>query len=101
MNKAEKKFHHFSDFADTHPQFEGERLNIQEIFNKEILIIGFRIGPSKYKGKNYLTLQFKMNGKKYIIFVGSDPLMDQAQEGADEMPYRTTIVKRGNYYTMT
>ena len=101
MNEEERKYHRFSDFTDTHPQLEGDKKNIQEIFNKEILIIGFRISPSKYKGKNYLTLQFKMDGKKYIIFVGSDPLMEQAQKGTDEMPYRTTIVQRGNYYTMT
>jgi len=94
-------YHHFRDFADTQPQFEGEKKKIPEILNKEILVIGFRIGKSKYRGKNYLTLHFKLEGEKYIVFVGSKPLMEQAQEGADEMPYFTTIIQRGEYYTMT
>ena len=94
-------YHHFCDFADIHPQFEGEKKKIVEILNKEILIIGFRISKSKYPGKEYLTLHFKLEGKNYIVFVGSKPLMEQAQEGDEEMPYRTTIVQRGNYYTMT
>jgi hypothetical protein len=101
MDEEERVYHRFSDFAKTCPQFEGEKKNIVEIINKEILIIGFRIAPSKYEGKNYLTLHFMMEGEKYIVFVGSDPLMDQAQEGIDEMPYRAIIVKRGKYYTMT
>ena len=101
MDEEKRVYHRFSDFANTRPQFEGEKKNIAEILNKEILIIGFRISPSKYKGKNYLTLHFTMEGEKYIVFVGSDPLMDQAQEGVDEMPYRAVIVKRGKYYTMT
>lgn len=96
-----ENYHHFSDFAKTHPRFDGEKKKIVEILNKEILIIGFRIGESKYRGKNYLTLQFKLDGEKYIIFVGSEPLMKQAQEGADEMPYRTTIIQIANYYIMT
>ncbi len=94
-------YHHFSDFADTQPQFEGEKKKIQEILNKEILIIGFRIGKSKYKGKKYLTLHFKLDGEKYIVFTGSKPLMDCAQEGENEMPYYTTIIQRGEYYIMT
>ena len=96
-----ENYHHFSDFANIRPQFEGEKKKIVEILNKEILIIGFRIGKSKYRGKNYLTLHFKLEGEKYIVFVGSKPLMEQAQEGADEMPYYTTIIRIGNYYTMT
>ena len=94
-------YHHFSDFAKTHPQFEGEKKKITEILNKEILIIGFRIGKSKYRGQNYLTLHFELEGEKYIVFVGSKPLMEQAQEGTDEMPYYTTIIQIGNYYTMS
>ena len=96
-----EKYHRFSDFADTHPQFEGEKKKIPEILNKEILVINFRVGNSKYKGKKYLTLHFELERDKYIAFTGSDVLTEQAQEYADEMPYLTTIIQRGNYYTMT
>jgi len=94
---------HYSDFANTKPQLEGTKKKIQEIFNIEILVIGFRVGKSKYKDKEYLTLQFKFekDGEKYIIFAGSDPLIDEARKSEDRIPYYTTIVQRGNYYTMT
>lgn len=96
-----EKHHRFRDFADILPQFEGEKKKIPEILNTEILIINFRVGKSKYKGKKYLTLHFEIEGKKYIAFTGSDVLTEQIQEYADEMPYFTTIIQRGEYYTMT
>jgi len=36
-----------------------------------------------------------------VISQGSDVLIEQAQEYSKEMPYFTTIVQRGNYYTMS
>ena len=66
---------------------------------------GFRVGKSRYKDKEYLTLQFKFaiqkNGEKYIIFTASEPLIDAARKSEVKMPYYTTIVQRGKYYTMT
>ena len=95
---------HFRDFTDEKPQLEGERKNIGEILNIEILITGYRIRKSKYyKGKDYLTLQFENGGAKHIIFTSSEPLIDQVKESDEKkkIPFHTTIVKRGSYYTMT
>jgi hypothetical protein len=95
---------HFRDFTDKKYQLEGEKKNIEEIFNIEILITGYRIGKSKYySGNDVLTLQFKLNGKLYIIFTSSDPLIKQAKESNEKkkIPFYTTIIRQGNYYTMT
>lgn len=95
---------HFRDFTDGKPQLEGEKKNIGEILNIEILITGYRIGKSKYyKGKDYLTLQFKLNGNVYILFTSSDPLIKQAKESDEKkkIPFYTTIIQQGNYYLMT
>jgi len=46
----------------------GEKKKIEEILNTEILVIGYRIGKSKYKDRNYLTLEFENGGGKYIVF---------------------------------
>jgi hypothetical protein len=93
----------YSDFADTRPQLEGEKKGIAEIFNIRILVTGFRVGKSKYKDRGYLTLQFKFrkDGEKYIIFTASEPLIDESRKSEVKMPYYTTIVQRGKYYTMT
>jgi len=91
----------FCEFADEKPQLDGIKKKISDVLNTEILVIGFRIGDSKYKDKKYLTLQFENNGEIYILFTGSEVLMGQAQKYEDKTPYYVTIVQRGEYYTMT
>lgn len=97
-----EKYHKFSDFADEKPALEGEKKEIVEIMNTEILVIGFRIGKSKhYKDRNMLTLQFENGGTKHIIFTGSGVLIKQAQKYEEKMPFLTTLKKVNSYYTMT
>jgi hypothetical protein len=91
----------FSDFSEEEVGLEGDKKKIEEILNTEILVIGYRIGKSKYKGKEYLTLQFENGGNKYIVFSGSEVLMKQALKYADKIPFHTTVKKVNEYYTMT
>ena len=74
----DEKYHKFSDFTEEVVGLEGDKKKIDEILNTEILVIGFRIGKSKYKEKEYMTLQFENGGDKYIVFSGSEVLMKQA-----------------------
>lgn len=94
------EYPHFGDFAEEEAPLEGEKKKIEEILNTEILVIGFRIGKSKYKDRNYLTLQFENGGDKYIAFSGSGVLMKQVQKYTDKMPFYVTIKKVNSYYTM-
>lgn len=92
----------FSDFAEEEATLEGEKKKIEEILNTEILIIGFRIGKSKYyKNRDYLTLQFENGGTKYILFTSSGVLIKQSQKYEDKMPFLTIVKKVNSYYTMT
>ena len=97
----DEKYHKFSDFTEEVVGLEGDKKKIDEILNTEILVIGFRIGKSKYKEKEYMTLQFENGGDKYIVFSGSEVLMKQAHKYAAEMPFYTTVKKVNEYYTMT
>lgn len=83
----------FSDFSEEETGLDGDKKKIEEILNKEILITGYRIGKSRYRDKDYLTLQFENGGDKYIVFSGSGVLMKQAQKYEDKMPFHTTIKK--------
>lgn len=96
-----ESYPYFKDFADEEPQLEGKKKTITEILNTEILVTGFRVGQSRYKDKEYLTLQFENNGEIHIIFTGSEVLIAQAQKYEERMPYFTTIIQRGKYYTMS
>ena len=97
----DEKYHKFSDFSEEEVGLEGDKKKIEEILNTKILLIGFRIGKSKYKEKEYMTLQFENGGNKYIVFSGSEVLMKQAHKYAAEIPFYTAIKKVNEYYTMT
>lgn len=93
----------YADFADTKPQLEGEKKNISEVFNIRIIVTGFRMGKSKFEDRELLTLQFmfEKGGEKHIIFTTSEPLIKEARKSEVKMPFYTTIVQIGKYYTMT
>lgn len=95
------KINKFSEFATEKPQLEGEKLKIDDILNIELIATGFRINNSKFKESKYLQLQIDLNGKKHIIFTGSEVLIDQITRYEDQLPFSTTIIKIKKYYTFT
>ncbi len=101
----EQKLKRFSDFAKDHVPLDGAKLKIDDILNKEIQVTAMRIKPSKYngngKGSTCLTLQFLMNGERYVAFTGSCVLAEQARIYQSEMPFLATVKKIDKYYTLT
>jgi hypothetical protein len=94
----------FSDFAKV-VSLEGDKMKIDSILNKEIIIIGARISTSKYNRnatREYLTLQFKFpeDDKPHVIFTGSSVLISQIKDYKDEMPFESKIIKINRYYTL-
>ena len=92
----------FSDFASEEKPLDGEKISINGILNKEILITGFRSGQSKYKeDSGYMTVQFEVDGVRHVFFTGSDVLADQLQKYQERIPFLTTVRKINRYYTLT
>ena len=94
----------FSDFAQESEPLDGAKLKIDSIINKEILVTGFRIKKSKFKAdgaSRCLTVQFLLEGQKYVIFTGSSILTDQAERYQSEVPFIATVKKVGQYYTFS
>jgi hypothetical protein len=93
----------FSDFA-TENILDGDKIRIDDVFNEEIKVINYSIKESKY-GKNssgkYLMLQIVKNERNYVIFTGSDVLIDQIEKYSHEMPFLATIRKINRYYSLT
>lgn len=84
----------FSDLA-AQSKLSGDKIEINNILNKEIIVTAFRTGPSKHAvGKRCLTLQIEYEGTKRIIFTGSEVLMKDL-EGleTEDFPFQSTIVK--------
>ena len=96
----------FSEFAKEDRHLEGPKKRIDEVLNLEILVLGYKVGKSKYnKGKsedtNYLTLQIEIDGEKFVVFTGSRVLTEQVKKYEDKMPFLAKIVKIDQYYSLS
>lgn len=91
----------FSDFADV-DAFDGDKLKLGDILDKEILILGYKIKDSKKKpGTKYVTIHFKLDNKPHIVFTSSQVITDQLTRYKDKIPFYSTIKKINNYYTFS
>jgi len=100
---AEKRKKRFTDFATETPPLDGDKIKLDTILNQEIEIVGCRFGAtrhSKNKSGRYLTIQFKMDGEKRIVFTGSDVLISQMEKYKEEIPFFAKIIKINRYYTL-
>lgn len=92
----------FSEFAHDKLPMPGDKKRLDEILNKEILIVDFRITNSKKRpdGK-CLQIQFVMDNNVYVVFTGSVVLIDQIQSARDKIPFVGTVVKIDRYYSLS
>lgn len=93
----------FSEFGIINQDsFSGDKIKIDKILNKEITVIKYKIETSKFsknKSGKCLFLQMEIAETKYIIFSGSDYLMNQLTQVADEnFPFIATIIKSNEHY---
>jgi len=95
------QYKRFSDFAKKESFLDGDKININKILNEEILITDYKIKNSKYNNSKCLKLQFEIKNIKYIIFTGSNVLIDQIKKYKEEIPFLTVIKKINKYYTFT
>ena len=85
----------FSDIAKEQV-LDGDKVRIDDIINMEITILKYTIKESRYsknESGNYLTLQIEHEGKRCVIFTGSDVLIDQMEQYGDQLPFIATIRK--------
>lgn len=93
----------FSDLGikPSKKMFIGDKIKINRVMNREIVVNGYEVRPSKYpdKGKDALVLQIEFEGESRIVFTGSKVLIDQIQQATQEdFPFSATIVRNGEHY---
>ena len=86
----------FSDFSSEGDVFDGEKVKLATLLDKEICILQYKIRMSKYQDKheNYAIVQFTdtdENGEHKIFFTGSGVVMEQLEKYVDELPFQTTL----------
>lgn len=95
----------FSEFADEDERpFDGEKVRIDNLLNKEIILKRFKVRPSKYKDKSdrCATVQFSESedGVDKIFFTGSNVIIDMLVKYEQHLPFKTVIKKIDRYYTL-
>lgn len=93
----------FSDFCKDHHRLLGDSVSIRQIVNTPIIVTGYRIGPSRYRADNFLTLQYvvpesETPKKPHVCFTSATVLIKKITEYEDKIPFRTKIIKPGKYY---
>lgn len=106
MSDTPQNYPRFTDFNTHFKVFDGKKISIELILNQEILIKSFKIGNSKYKTKEYATVQFNNlnseNGSEnFIFFTGSGVIIDQLNQNKEHLPFLTIIRKIDKYYTLS
>jgi len=99
----------FSEFADTSisPVMDGKKVALDEILNKEIIVLRYRIKKTKFneaKNPDCLTVQFAYPENKdshFVFFSGSSVLMQQLEKYKEKLPFTATIMKVGKYFTFS
>jgi hypothetical protein len=100
----EKQPKRFNEFARENMPLEGNKLKLDDVVNREIIVLDYRVKDSRYKKQDCekcLTLQFKMDEKICVMFTGSNVLRDQIDKYKHEIPFITMIKKIDRYYTFT
>jgi hypothetical protein len=98
----------FSDFVkDSQTTFIGDKIRIDEILNKQIVVTGYRITASKFDTTTCLILQIEFQGEPRVILTGSGTLRSQIMvfgQNGGTLPFTTTIIKVNEpkgYYKFT
>jgi len=93
------------NIENTHKSMVGEKMKIAKVLNREIIIHSFRIETSKYpknKSGMCLYLQIEIDKVKWVIFTGSDVLIDQIKQvNESDFPFVTIIQKNNEYFEFT
>lgn len=102
--KSMNKFNQFN--IDTKSQtFVGKHIDIEKIFNADIIVHKYKIGPSKYvkeKGSpNRLDMQITFEGEMRVIWTGSVSLMEQIEKvpKPSGFPFETKITRENKRYS--
>ncbi|MBR5355148.1 MAG: hypothetical protein IK122_03400 [Alphaproteobacteria bacterium] len=92
----------FSVFARDKLPMPGKKKRIDEILEKVISVVDFRImKSSKRENTECLQIQFVLDKEVYVVFTGSVVLIDQIQSVKDKLPFNAKIVKIDKYYSFS
>lgn len=102
----------FEDLSEK-KTLDGDKVKIDEILNKEIIVTGYHVSTSKYKDKgcgfcSKVQFRYPNEEEKKVFFSGSSVIKDQLEDmektlSEKNLPFlfQATMKKVGNYYSFT
>lgn len=75
--------------------FTGDKIKIDRILNKAIVVHEYKIEDSKFEGKGKrLDMQIEVDGAKRIVFTSGTGLIETIKQvPKDKFPFSTVIIK--------
>lgn len=96
-----KKFSELNIDNKLSDSFSGDKISINDILNKKIIITKSSVYKSKFKD-NYLKLQISIDNQNRIVFTGSKNLINSINSvEIKDYPFETTIIKYFEGYFLT
>jgi len=92
-----KNFSQLNIKTSTQASLQGEKININQVIDREIVVHKYNLKPSKFPKDNYdkcLHIQIEYKGQPRVLFSTSRYLIDQIEQAKDLLPFKTTIVER-------
>ena len=94
------------DIKQTVKGFEGDKIKMSKILNREIVVYHFKIDDSKvYKDRGTckcLQLQISLNNEKHVVFTSAGGLIEAIKQVPDDgFPFTTTIIQENERYKFT
>ncbi|BFM41686.1 hypothetical protein CFS9_03270 [Flavobacterium sp. CFS9] len=91
----------FKDFEITPviENFVGEKINTAKILDKEIVVKGYKIQPSKFENRgDRLDMQIEYRDEDRVVFTGGKYLIQMIEKvPKDGFPFKTKIIKNGEH----
>lgn len=96
----------FKDFGikPTLQRLTGDKIKIDRILNKEIVVCDYSLEDSKFGNGNTkcLYMQIEIDNAKRVVFSGSKSLMELIEQvPKSEFPFKTIIVKDNERFEFT
>lgn len=92
----------FSVFAKHKLPMPGNKKHMDQVLNREIIVIDFRVMNSKQReNTKCLQFQFLMDDELCVAFTGSVVLLDQITSSKDKIPFSATVTKIDKYYSLS
>lgn len=85
--------------------FQGEKISIHALFDREITIHAYRISPARFNTERtdkYLQMQISIDDQKRVVFTTSKVMMDIIEQiPSQDFPFVTTLIKKDQRYEFT